>query len=53
MLQLDGESLTIEDVFRTAHQRIEVAIAPHAVGKMRQSRAVVERLAESGRPICP
>ncbi len=51
MLLLDGESLTIEDVGRIAIDQDEVSISPQALRKIERSRAVVERLAASERPI--
>src|SRR5580658_2982664 len=44
-MELSGEDLTIEQVWRVAAAGTEVAVATHAVGNMERSRAVVERLA--------
>jgi histidine ammonia-lyase len=45
---LNGESLTIEEVVRVARRGERVEIAPAAVERMRESRALVERVVERG-----
>src|ERR1700735_3864876 len=44
-MELSGEDLTIEQVWRVAAAGAEVAVAARAVDNMERSRAVVERLA--------
>ena len=41
---LDGSSLTLPDVARVAREGEEVALAPEAVERMHETRAVVERV---------
>ena len=50
MIQLDGSSLTIEQLLRIADEREPVALAPDARERVRASRAVVERRALSDEP---
>ncbi len=50
MLELDGNSLTL-DSFRQAVNGEKVALAPAARQRMAESRAVVERLAQSDAPV--
>jgi len=50
MIQLDGSSLTIEQLLRIADDREPVALAPDARERVRASRAVVERRALSDEP---
>ncbi|MCW2951882.1 MAG: phenylalanine ammonia-lyase [Conexibacter sp.] len=48
---LTGADLTIEQVARVAWQRAPVAVAPAARERLRQSRAVVDRLVAGERPV--
>lgn len=49
---LDGESLTIDDVARIAHDpSVAVALAPAAIERMRASRAVIDEWVEKGEVI--
>lgn len=41
---LDGSRLTIDALVRAARERTPVRVAPAAVGRMRRSRAIVDRL---------
>src|SRR5580765_6941378 len=50
MIQLDGSSLTIEQLLRIADDREPVALAPDARERVHASRAVVERRALSDEP---
>jgi histidine ammonia-lyase len=51
-LQLDGNSLTIQDVCAAARARTaEVSLTPDAVARMEASRAVIDRLAAGEDPI--
>jgi histidine ammonia-lyase len=51
MIRLDGRSLTIEQVQGAAQRNEQVVITPEAIGRMLQSRAVVERLAAGDEPV--
>ncbi|HZU25709.1 MAG TPA: aromatic amino acid lyase, partial [Bryobacteraceae bacterium] len=51
MILLDGGSLTIENVRAVACEGAEAGIAPEAMAPMRESRAVVERLAAGDDPV--
>ncbi len=46
-IQIDGENLTLEQLYRVALERAEVEIAPAARKRMDSSRAVIERVVES------
>lgn len=48
---LDGRSLTAEEVVRVARERERVELAPAALERMRQARAVVEAAIERGEVI--
>lgn len=49
---LDGESLTISQVARAARDpRIQVSLAPAAIGRMQASRAVIDEWVEKGEVI--
>jgi histidine ammonia-lyase len=50
MIQLDGSSLTIEQLLRIADEHEPVALAPDARARVLASRAVVERRARSDEP---
>ena len=50
MISLDGFSLTIEQLLRVADEAETVALAPDARERIRASRAVVERRAQSDEP---
>ena len=45
---LDGRSLTIEEVVAVARERAAVELAPEALERMRETRALVERALERG-----
>ena len=45
---LDGRSLTIEGVVAVAREAADVALAPEAVERMQETRALVERVLERG-----
>ncbi|CAN5847492.1 histidine ammonia-lyase [soil metagenome] len=51
MLQLDGDSLTLEELDGIAHQTAEVALAPAAARRVNASRAVVDRKASGDTPV--
>ena len=51
VIQLDGDSLTMEQVSAVARDGEQASIAPHAFEAMRVSRAVVERLAAGDEPV--
>jgi histidine ammonia-lyase len=46
-IQIDGERLTLDELYRIALDGAELAIAPAAHAKMNASRAVIERVIES------
>ena len=48
---LDGASLTLDDVFRVAVRGATVALGDGARGRMARTRAVVERIVESGEAV--
>jgi histidine ammonia-lyase len=48
ILTIDGESLTLEHLYRVVFLGDEIALAPAAREKMNASRRVIEKLAESG-----
>ena len=50
MIVLDGASLTLDALLTIADRGDEVALAPEALDRVRASRAVVERKAESDEP---
>src|SRR6266545_8227455 len=50
MIQLDGSSLTIEQLLRIADAHEPVALAPEARERVRASRAVVERRSRGDEP---
>src|SRR5262245_47788502 len=50
MIQLDGQSLTIEQLLRIADDRDRVEVAPAARERVRASRAVVDRRARGDEP---
>jgi histidine ammonia-lyase len=50
MIQLDGQSLTLDDLLRIADDREPVAIAAAARERVRASRAVVDRRARGDEP---
>ncbi len=50
MIQLDGQSLTLEQLLRIADERERVEVAPAARERVRASRAVVERRARGDEP---
>jgi len=51
IIYADGQSLTIEDVVQVARYGAEVRLAESAKPGILESRAVVERLVEAGKPI--
>ena len=50
MIQLDGQSLTLEQLLRIADDRERVEVAPAARTRVRASRAVVDRRARGDEP---
>jgi len=51
VIELDGHSVTLDDVWRAATRGAACRLAPAALPAMRESRALVERLAEEPRAI--
>ena len=50
-IQIDGEKLTLEDLYRVMLEGAEAEIPAAARAKMNASRAVIERLVESGKEV--
>src|SRR5580704_5523886 len=50
-IQIDGENLTLEELYRVVFDGAQAEIAPAARGRMNESRALIERLAESNTPV--
>jgi histidine ammonia-lyase len=50
-IQIDGEHLSIEDLWRIVFDGAEAEIAPSARERMNASRAVIERLIETDAPV--
>ena len=50
-LLIDGETLTIEDVYQIAFHRRRVALAPDAAKKMSQSRGIIETIVNEDRAV--
>src|SRR5215468_8275210 len=50
-LLIDGETLTIEDVYQVALERRRVALHPDAARKMQQSRSVIETIINEDRVV--
>jgi histidine ammonia-lyase len=50
-IQIDGEHLSIEDLWRIVFNGAEAEIAPSARERMNASRAVIERLIETDAPV--
>jgi histidine ammonia-lyase len=48
LIQIDGEHLTLEDLYRIVFEGAEAELAPAARERMNASRAVIERLIETG-----
>jgi histidine ammonia-lyase len=51
MLELNGGRIALEDLWRVAHGKEEVRLAEPARERMRASRAVVERILETGETV--
>ena len=49
MLELDGQTLTLEEVARVARGEAEASLAGAARARMAESRGVVERIVAEGR----
>lgn len=47
-IQIDGEHFTLDDLYRIVFERAEVELPEAARTRMAASRAVIERLIESG-----
>src|ERR1041384_3679621 len=50
-LLIDGDTLSIEDVYEVAFRRRHVALHPDAAGKMSRSRAVIEAILQEDRVV--
>src|SRR5918912_1272523 len=51
MLELDGQSLTLDEVARVARGEVEVSLDSAARGRMAASRAAVERIVAESRVV--
>lgn len=51
MIQLDGMSLTIEDVVAVAYDKAKVAISPASIARMSISRQLAEEATLGGQPV--
>ena len=51
MIQVNGHSLTIEDIFQVATKHKPVGLASEATEKIRQSRQWVEDIIQTGKPV--
>jgi len=50
-IQIDGEHLTLEQLYEAALERVKVEVAPSARERMNASRALVERFIDSNAPV--
>jgi len=50
-LLIDGETLTIEDVYQVAFERRSVVLHPDASKRMSRSRSVIEAIVDEGRAV--
>src|SRR5215467_12534645 len=50
-LLIDGETLTIEDVYQVAFERRRVVLHPDASKRMSRSRSVIEAIVDEGRAV--
>ena len=51
MIQIDGNSLTLEEIYLVANKNKSVSLAPGAVEKINQSRNWVENIISKGDPV--
>lgn len=51
MIKLDGENLTVEDLYRVAVQGAEVAISAEALSRIKKSRDILEKKVKDGSTI--
>jgi histidine ammonia-lyase len=51
VLKIDGNQLTIEDVFAVAHTNSEVTLSKEARGRMAESQGWVEDIVKKGKPV--
>ncbi len=51
MIQIDGNSLTIKDIQKTAVDREDVSISPEIIYKIQESRQWVEQIISKGDPV--
>jgi len=48
----NGSDLTVTQVVAAARHGEAVALAPEAIARMRQARAVVQEVLDGGEPVC-
>ncbi len=51
MIQIDGNSLTLEEIYLVANENLPVSLAPGAVKKIKRSRTWVENIISQGDPV--
>ena len=51
MIQIDGNSLTLEEIYQVANENVPVSLAPGAVHKINKSRRWVENIINQGNPV--
>lgn len=51
MISIDGNSLTLDEVVRVARQRETVEISPAGRQQLAASRAIVDKLLDSAKPV--
>jgi histidine ammonia-lyase len=51
MLELSGRPLTLEEISSVAHEHQHVSLRPTAIGRIHESRAVIDRICEEGRVV--
>ncbi|MCK5643397.1 MAG: aromatic amino acid lyase, partial [Gammaproteobacteria bacterium] len=51
MIQIDGNSLTLEEIYLVANEDLPVSLAPSAVGNIKKSRSWVENIISQGEPV--
>ncbi len=50
MIQIDGNSLTLEEIYQVANKNVPVSLAPGAVLNINESRGWVEKIIDQGKP---
>lgn len=50
-IEIDGTSLTIEEVYKVAHQKVHVTLSDQARTKTLGARALVDEIVKAGKPV--